>query len=75
MDAEFPRDVASESSTLVAPVGGSRTTLEIQMIRDRDRELASIFPSPSTFDLTVVAAGAEDALHHAVIQYRSHTPL
>ncbi len=67
MSAEFPRDAASESSALVAPVGGSRATLDMQMTRDRDIELASAFPSPSTLDLTVVAAGAEDALYHAII--------
>ena len=75
MSAEFPRDVASESSALVAPVDGSRATLDIQMTSDRDRELASVFPFPLTLDLTVVAAGTEAALHHALTQYRSHTPL
>ena len=66
MSAELPRDSASESSTLVAPVDGSSSTLDMQMTRDRDRELASFFPSPSMFDLSVVADGA-DARHHAVI--------
>lgn len=72
MSAELPRDSASESSTLVAPVDGSRATLDMQMTSDRDRELASLFPSPSMFDLTAVADGA-DARHHAVIQYRPYT--
>ena len=74
MSAELPRDAASESSALVAHAGGPRATLDMQMKRDRDIDLASVFPSPSTLDLTVVAAGAEDAPYHAVIQYRPHKP-
>jgi len=71
MSAELPR--AAASSTLVAPVDGSSATLDMQMMRNRDRKLASFFPPPSTLDLTVVADGAEDAPHHAVAQYRSYS--
>jgi len=71
MSAEFPR--APASSTLVVPVDGSRVTLDMQMTRDRDGELVSFFPSLSTLDLTVDVDDAEDAPHHAVIQYRSYS--
>jgi len=71
MSEELPR--AAASSTTVAPVDGSRATLDIQMMKNRDRELASFFPPPSMLDLTVVADGAEDAPHHAVAQYRSYS--
>jgi hypothetical protein len=56
MSAELPRDAAS--SKLVAPGDGSGATLDMQMTRDRDIEVASIFPSSSTLDLTVIADGA-----------------
>lgn len=39
--AELPRGAASGSSALVAPVRGSRATLDMQMTRGRERELAS----------------------------------
>jgi len=64
---------AAASSTLVAPVNGSRATLDMQMTKNRDRELVSFFPPPSMLDLTVVADGAEAAPHHAVAQYRSYS--
>ena len=41
MSADLPRGAASESSALVARVGGSRATLDMQMTRGRERELAS----------------------------------
>ena len=74
MSAELLRGAASESSALVTPVDGSRTTHDMQMIRGRDGELASFFPSPSILDLTVVAASAGASLHHAAIQYNPCTP-
>ena len=73
MSAELPRGAASESSTLVDPLSGSRATLDMQMAGGRERELVNFFPSPSTLDLTVVATSAEALLHHAVIQYRPYT--
>jgi len=73
MDAVLPRGATPESSAPDAPVDQSTATLDMQMIGGRDIALASFFPSPSPLDLIVVAAGAEDALHHVVSQYRSHT--
>ena len=73
MSAELLRGGASESSALVAPVDGSRATHDMQMIRGRDGELASFFPSPSMLDLTVVAANADASLHHAAVQYNPCT--
>jgi len=73
MGAELPRGAASGSSALAVSVGGSRATLDMQTIGGRDRELASFFPSSSVLDLTVVTASADASLHHAVIQYDSHT--
>ena len=74
MSAELLRGAASESSALVAPIDGSRATQNMQMIRGRNGELASFFPSPSMLDLTVVAASADASLHHAVIEYNLCTP-
>ena len=45
MNAELPRGVASESSTLVASVSGSRATLDMQITGGRERELVSFLPS------------------------------
>ena len=73
MTAELARGAASESSALVTPVDGSRATLDMQMVRDRDRELAGLCPSPLMLDLTVVAASAGASLRHAAIRYNSYT--
>jgi len=73
MSENLPRGPASESSALVATIGGSRATLDMQMVGDRDRELTSFIPSSSILDLTVVAASADAPLHHAVIQSSSRT--
>ena len=67
MSAELLQGAASESSALDALVGGSGATQNMQTAGERERELASFLPSPLTLDLTVVAAGAEDTPHHAVI--------
>ena len=64
VSAELLRGTASGSSALVAPVDGSRATQDMQMVIGRDIELASFFPSPSSLDLTVVAASPEASLHH-----------
>ena len=70
--AELARGAASESRPLVAPVNGSGATLDMQMVRGWDRELASLYPSPLMLDLTVVAASAGPPLHRAAIRYNSY---
>ena len=67
MSAELPRGAALESSAFRALAGGSRAVQDMQMTGGSERELAGFLPSISTRDLTVVAAGADDAPHHAVI--------
>ena len=72
MSAELLRGGPSESSALVAAINGSRATHDMHMMRGRDGEPASLFPSPSMLDLTVVAASAGSSLHHTFIQYNPY---
>ena len=73
MSAELARGTASESSPLVAPVEGSRATLDMQTIRGWDTKLASFCPSPLMLHLILVAASAGTSLRHAAVRYNSYT--
>ena len=71
------RRIAERSCVGVECIGCAcrwiEASLDMQMIRDWEKELASFGPSPSMLDLTVAAASADASLRHAVIRYNFYT--